>query len=238
MATAVVRKLVHIDESKCNGCGACVPSCAEGALRIVDGKAKLIGERYCDGLGACLGQCPQDAITVEDSKAEVFDEEAVALHLAERGRQEAPLACPSVAAIQFAVETESEAETGQAQASRLSNWPVQLTLVAPGAPFLKGADVVLAAHCVAFAQGDFHRRFLLHHSLLIACPKLDDFGAHLAKLTEILKKSDVKSLTVVHMEVPCCSGLTYMAKEAARLSGKGTPITELTVSVKGEVRED
>lgn len=231
--TTITRKIVHIDEQKCNGCGDCTPSCAEGALRIIDGKAKLISEKYCDGLGACLGNCPQGAITVEERLAQDFDEEAVALHLAERGRQETPCACPSAAVAEF--KTVEPVRESMPESSRLEHWPVQLTLVPPGAPFLKGADVVLAAQCVPCAYASFHSDFLAGHSLLIACPKLDDFGAHLAKLTDILKKSAIKSLTVVHMEVPCCSGLTYMAKEALKLSGQSIPIHEVTIGVKGGV---
>jgi hypothetical protein len=172
-----------------------------------------------------LGHCPQDAITVEERVAPEFDEEAVALHLAERGRQETPCACPSAAVAEF-------------EPSRLAHWPVQLTLVAPGAPFLKGADVVLAAHCVPFAHASFHRDFLGSHSLLIACPKLDDFRAHLTKLTDVLRKSGIKSLTVVHMEVPCCSGLTYMAREALKLSGQEIPLHEVTIGVKGGIKSE
>ncbi len=236
MTTRISRKIVHIDEEKCDGCGACAPSCAEGALQIINGKAKLASETYCDGLGACLGHCPQDAITVEERIAEDFDEEAVALHLAERGRQETPCACPSAAVSEFVPDVADEEP--HFEPSRLSHWPVQLTLVSPGAPFLKGADVVLAAHCVPFAHAGFHRDFLGGHSLLIACPKLDDFGAHLAKLTEVFKKSGIRSLTVVHMEVPCCSGLTYMAKEALKLSGQNMPVREVTISVKGGIKSE
>jgi ferredoxin len=234
MVQMKTRKIVHIDEAKCNGCGACVPSCAEGALRIVDGKARLIAEKYCDGLGACLGECPQDAITVEERAADSFDEEAVTMHLAERGRDTTPCACPSASVAQFDVA--DLAKEREHQPSLLTHWPVQLTLVPPGAPFLKGADVVLAAHCVPFAHADFHRDFLPGHSLLIACPKLDDFRAHLLKLTEVLKKSDIRSLTVVHMEVPCCSGLSYLAREAVKLSGKDIPVSDVTIGIKGGVK--
>mgnify|MGYP001205206558 CR=1 FL=1 len=236
MGTTVARKIVHIDEDKCNGCGECIPSCAEGALVIVSGKARLAAERYCDGLGACLGECPQGAITVEVRPAAEFDEEAVTEHLAERGRQEVPLACPSVAIAHFAdlVPTMGSAS----EPSRLAHWPVQLTLVPPGAPFLKDADVVLAAHCVPFAHANFHRDFLGGHGLLIACPKLDDYRAHLTKLTEVLKKSDIKSLTVVHMEVPCCAGLTYMAREALKLSDRNIPFHDVTIAVKGGIKAE
>jgi ferredoxin len=238
--TTTLRKIVRIDEEKCNGCGICVPACAEGALQIIDGKAKLIGEKYCDGLGACLGECPQGAITIEERAVEEFDEEAVKLHLEEKKptREELPCGCPSVTVTQF----ERQEATGVVpkevtdQQSMLSHWPVQLTLVPPTAPFLQGTDLVLAADCVPFAYAGFHKDFLRDHSLLIACPKLDDFQAHLKKLTDILSHSQVKGLTVVHMEVPCCFGLVHMAKQAIQLSGKDIPFEEVTIGIKGELK--
>lgn len=233
MAGPKTRKIVHIDEEKCNGCGVCIPSCAEGALQIVDGKARLISETYCDGLGACLGKCPRDAIAVEERYAQDFDEEAVTYHLASRGKQEVPCACPSASVAELAPSRVYEAAVPEP--SMLRHWPVQLTLVPPGAPFLRGADVVLAAHCTPFAYAGFHRDFLAGNSLLIACPKLDDFQAHLTKLTEVLRESGIKSLTVVHMEVPCCSGLTYMARQAVKESGIDIPLHEVTIGVRGGV---
>jgi len=233
----MMRKIVHIDENKCNGCGACIPSCAEGALQIIDGKARLVSEKYCDGLGACLGECPQGAISVEERTASDFDEEAVALHLAARGRQDTPCACPSAETKIFDIENPVGVKAKE-EPSRLTHWPVQLTLVSPGAPFLRNADVLLTAHCVPFACAAFHGQMLADHGLLIACPKLDDFAAHLAKLTEILKKSGVRSLTVVHMEVPCCSGLVYMAREAVKMSGISVPVSEITIGIHGEVKAD
>jgi NAD-dependent dihydropyrimidine dehydrogenase PreA subunit len=238
MQTKVLRKIVKIDEEKCNGCGACVPACAEGALQIIDGKARLVREIYCDGLGACLGECPQGAITIEEREAEEFNEEETKHHLHEKEhtKGELPCGCPGTMVTQFARRETAEAvrEEAVCQHSMLRHWPVQLTLVPPGAPFLQGADVVLAADCVPFAYAGFHHDFLKEHALLVACPKLDDFQAHLSKLTEILRRSEVKSLTVVHMEVPCCSGLTHMAKQALRLSGKELPLKEVTIGVKGD----
>jgi len=237
MTTTTLRKIIRIDEEKCNGCGACVPACTEGALQIIDGKAKLISEKYCDGLGACLGECPQGAITIEERPAEEFDEEAVKLHLEEEKptREELPCGCPSATVTQFERQEATGVSPKEAtnQQSMLSHWPVQLTLVPPTAPFLQGADLVLAADCVPFAYAGFHQDFLRNHSLLVACPKLDDFQAHLDKLTDILSHSQVKSLTVVHMEVPCCSGLVYMVKQAMRLSGKDIPFKEVTIGIKG-----
>jgi len=237
--TNTVRKIIKIDEAKCDGCGVCVPACAEGALQIIDGKAKLVSEIYCDGLGVCLGECPQGAITIEERIAAEFDEEATNIHLEKkRTAEELPRGCPSVTVAQFENQetigvTQREVTNQQ---SRLGHWPVQLTLVPPTAPFLQGTDLVLAADCVPFAYAGFHQDFLKDHSLLVACPKLDDFQAHLKKLTDILSHSSVKSLTVVRMEIPCCSGLVNMAKQAMQLSGKDIPFKEVTISIKGGLK--
>jgi Pyruvate/2-oxoacid:ferredoxin oxidoreductase delta subunit len=250
MTTKTVRKIVYIDEEKCDGCGVCIPSCAEGALQIIDGKARLISEKFCDGLGACLGECPQDAITIEERVAEEFDEELVKEHLTSSQpadtlacgcpsstveQFEPAEGCPGARVTQFGTATTPETVPGTPQPSMLGHWPVQLTLVPPKAPFLQGTDLVLAADCVPFAYAGFHQDFIRNHSLLVACPKLDDFQAHLSKLTAILSQSDIKSLTVVHMEVPCCSGLVHMVREAIRASGKNIPLKEVTVGVRGEV---
>ena len=240
MPTKVLRRIVKIDEEKCNGCGACVPACAEGALQIINGKAKLVSDKYCDGLGACLGECPQGAISVEEREADEFDEEATKHHLEgmEDIMEELPCGCPSATVREFekseAIETALREVTDQQ--SMLSHWPVQLALVPPTAPFLQKADLVLAADCVPFAYTGFHPDFLKGRALLVACPKLDDFQVHLRKLTDILSRSEVKSLTVVHMEVPCCFGLVYMAKQAMRLSGKNIPFEEVAIGIKGDVK--
>ncbi len=261
MTTKTIRKIIRIDEEKCDGCGLCVPSCAEGALQIIDGKAKLVSEIYCDGLGACLGECPQDAITMEERVAEGFDEGATNLHL-ERERitegklpggcpsavvtefekphadETLPCGCSSATVTQFVKPEATEVAPIEAtnQPSMLGHWPVQLTLVPPTAPFLQGADVVLAADCVPFAYAGFHQDFLKDHVVLVACPKLDDFQAHLNKLTDILSQSSVKSLTVVHMEVPCCNGLTFMVKQAIQLVGKDIPLKDVTVGIRGDLK--
>ena len=238
--TKTTRKIIRIDEEKCNGCGLCVPACAEGALQIVDGKAKLISEKYCDGLGACLGECPQGAIIIEEREAEDFDEGAVKLHLEQKEHtiEELPCGCPSATVTQFErQETKGIALRDMpAQPSMLSQWPVQLTLVPPTAPFLQGTDLVLAADCVPFAYAGFHQDFLRNHGLLVACPKLDDFQAHQRKLTDILRQSQVKSLTVVHMEVPCCFGIVHMAKQAILASGKDIPFRDVTIGIRGDVK--
>ena len=231
-----VRKIVKIDEELCDGCGLCVPSCAEGAIQIIDGKARLISEKFCDGLGACLGECPRGAITIEERVAEEFDEESVKEHLTSpQPADTLACGCSSSAVEQFDTTATAETTTGASQPSMLGHWPVQLTLVPPKAPFLQGTDLLLTADCVPFAYAGFHQDLIRGHSLLVACPKLDDFPSHLKKLTDILAQSNVRSLTIVYMEVPCCSGLVHMAREAIKASGKDIPLKKVTISVRGEV---
>lgn len=244
-----VRKIVQIDEEKCNGCGLCVPDCAEGALQIVDGKARLVKESYCDGLGACLGACPQDAIRIVERDVDGFDEEAVQEHLADAepespGTHAEPHAgCPGMALMDFAdgaVEGEASPPRPAAEQPRpsaLRQWPVQLHLVPPTAPWLDGADLLLAADCVPFAYAGFHRDMLDGKRLLVGCPKLDDAGAYVEKLTQILRHNDIRSLTVVHMEVPCCSGLVMLAQRAVQQSGSDVPFEDITVSLKGHLKD-
>jgi Pyruvate/2-oxoacid:ferredoxin oxidoreductase delta subunit len=235
MTTRTTRKIIQIDEEKCNGCGNCITACAEGALALVEGKAKLVSEVYCDGLAACVGECPQDALHIVERESEAFDEEATNQHLKDlpAARGHAGAACPGSAVRELRVDA-GGGESGPRQASRLAHWPVQLALVPPGARFLEGTDLVLVADCVPFAYPNFHADFLKDHSLLVGCPKLDDAPAHLQKLTEILQKGDIRSLSVVHMEVPCCSGLTYIARQALKKSGKNVPFKEVTIGIKGE----
>jgi ferredoxin len=241
MAAKTIRRVIKIDEVKCNGCGACVPACAEGALKIIDGKARLASETYCDGLGACLGKCPQGAIIIEEREALDFDGEAAEQHFHEEtGHAESlPCGCPGTAITEIERSGTGETPTvREKRDSRLSNFPFQMALVPPTAPFLKGADLLLAADCVPFACAGFHEDFLEGHVLLIACPKLDDFEAHQKKLAAILRQAKPRSLTVVHMEVPCCSGLTYMAEQAVRLSGCNVPVRDVTIGVLGEVKQE
>jgi NAD-dependent dihydropyrimidine dehydrogenase PreA subunit len=229
--------MVTIDEDKCTGCGNCLISCAEEALEIIDGKARLISDKYCDGLGNCL-DCPEGAITLQEREAEAFDEAAVEEHLNQR-EGAAGFACPSEEVVQFTSQEELAAAPAPVPPtqSRLGHWPVQLTLVPPDAPFLKNRDVILAADCVAFAYAGFHGDFLTEDkALLVACPKLDDFAAHQEKLTQVLKQSGLKSLTVVHMEVPCCSGLVYLTKQAMLASGNVVPFADTTIGVQGTVK--
>ncbi|MEZ4485719.1 MAG: 4Fe-4S binding protein [Syntrophotaleaceae bacterium] len=230
------RNIVKIDQEKCNGCGLCVPACAEGAIQIVDGKARLVADNLCDGLGACLGDCPQDAISIEQREAEVFDQQAVA---GQRHTVAAPVhggGCPSARAMKLAPPKQSSAPQTEAGDSQLANWPVQLKLVPPSAPFLAEADLLLAADCVPFAYPDFHRRFLTGKTLLIGCPKLDDVEGYIEKLTTILSNNDIQRLTVLHMEVPCCTGLLSLARQALAASGKDIPFESIIIGIKGDLK--
>jgi Pyruvate/2-oxoacid:ferredoxin oxidoreductase delta subunit len=252
------RKIVRIDESKCTGCGQCVPSCAEGAIQIIDGKARLVSEIYCDGLGNCLGTCPEDAITIEEREADAFDEAAVHQHLKAQEKA-APVAggcpgtgvrhavrpeaafgggCPGTALREMRKAPPSPAECAHETPSQLTHWPVQLKLVPPNAPFFQDADLLLAADCVPFALADFHTRFLSGRSVVVGCPKLDDAEYYAEKLAAILRESDVKSLTVVHMEVPCCFGLSHLARQALTASGKEIPLRDVTVTLDGRTKEN
>lgn len=238
MSAKTKRKIIEIDEEKCNGCGACIDSCAEGALALVNGKAKLVKDQYCDGLAACLKKCPQDALHIIEREAEEFNEEAVNGYLEQKKKAErtTPCACPGSAVKEFGSRQTKSAGTSIRQKSELSHWPVQLTLVPPGAKFLNGADVMLIAHCVPFAYPNLHQDFLKDHAVLTACPKLDDSEAHLAKLTEVIKKSNFKSLSVVRIEVPCCSGLTTIAKKALAASGVDIPLKEIVIGIDRQVK--
>lgn len=234
----VLRNIVQIDEKKCNGCGLCIPSCAEGALQIIDGKARLVKDVYCDGLGACLGKCPQNAITIIQREAEEFNEKAAEEHV--KNGQETPetivpvVSCPSTQAMQFKTEEKSTNDTASRMESRISTWPVQLKLLPPHSPFLKNADLLITADCVPFAYADFHEDMLKDRVLAVGCPKLDDVSLYRNKLAAIFKTADIKSITVVNMEVPCCFGLKRVVEEAMELSGRHIPLKQETISIKGE----
>lgn len=231
----LVRDIVVIDEEKCDGCGVCVPACAEGALQIIDGKARLVSEVYCDGLGSCLGECPQGAISVERREADDFDEEAARRHVESHGGHQAESPVAELRGPAFAVETNSRASrTMERHKTGLPNWPIQLGLVAPAAGFLKGADVVLAADCTGYSYAGF-RDFVADRPVLIACPKLDDSASHLSKLTAILSQASVRSITVLRMEVPCCSGLLRLVMQAAHESDTDMPVHVLVVGMDGYV---
>lgn len=238
MPTKTLRKIVHIDEDKCDGCGLCVPSCEEGAIQIIDGKAKLVAENLCDGLGNCLGECPRGAITIEEREAEEFDEVAVEERLRDLGAP-APGSCsgggcPGARAMGLGAPVMEEAPaSGGPQRSQLRNWPVQLTLVPAHAPWLEGADLLISADCVPFALGSFHSDLLAGRQVITACPKLDDVQPYLRKLTEIFRTHDIKRVTVARMEVPCCAGLAALVQRALDEAGSDAQYEEVIVKIGG-----
>jgi NAD-dependent dihydropyrimidine dehydrogenase PreA subunit len=243
----VKRQIVSIDEEKCDGCGLCVPGCEEGAIRIIDGKARLVSDVYCDGLGACLGHCPRGAIGLIEREADAFSEAAVAQHLA-ASKPALPVfassgGCPGSQARQLRPQATGRLGAGfgpadgSPAASGLANWPVQLALVPPHAPYLQRADILLVADCVPFAMADFHRRFLNGRPVVIGCPKLDDGRYYVQKLAQIIQTAEIRSVTVLHMEVPCCTGLAQIARAAIDLTGSEVRYEETVVSIGGEVLE-
>lgn len=275
------RDIITIDEKKCTGCGLCIPGCPEGAIQIIDEKARLISDLYCDGLGACLGQCPEGAISIEKREAEPYDEKKVMANIVKQGEstilahlkhlkdhnemgflnlaieylnsnsivvpsefyegsEEKPTmacGCPSSMEREI-IKDEScscDDESGPV-ASELSQWPVQLQLINPNAAYFKNADLLIAADCVPFSFGDFHRRFLKGKKLIVFCPKLDTtIDAYIEKLTELFRVQNIKSITIVHMEVPCCFGVEKIVTEALRKSNKNIIIKDYTISVQGEI---
>ncbi len=237
------RKIIEIDEERCDGCGNCVTSCAEGAIAIIDGKAKLVSEVYCDGLGACLGECPQDALRIVERESEEFDPEAVEHYLKKKEEekkavlQPLPCGCPSSQVRTFDVDRGDAAPVakgGEAE-SALSHWPVQIRLVPPNAPFLKEADLLIAADCAPVAYPNFHRDFVQGRAVLIGCPKFDDANEYVKKFAEIFRAANIRSVTVLDMEVPCCSALPAIVRKGLEASGKTLPIEEVTVGVRGNV---
>ena len=262
----MLRKVVRIDEARCDGCGECIGSCAEGAIALVGGKARLVSDVYCDGLGACLGECPQGAISVEEREADAFDEAAVGLHLERMGR--APLAppatatapampraprahdhagCPGSAAREIPRRSLSVLKDAPVPAaapaprqggSTLAHWPVQLTLVPPHAPWLAGADLLVAADCVPFALAGFHEQLLKGKAVVVGCPKLDDVGYYTKKLAQIFSSSGARSVTVATMEVPCCSGLVKAVYDAMDMADRSIPVYTVTVGIRGQVLDE
>jgi ferredoxin len=257
-----IRKIITIDEEKCNGCGICVPSCAEGAIRVIDGKARLVAEKYCDGLGACLGECPQGALTVVDAEAEAFDEEAAKEHVRSGGHvstgvpnghadatapkpaghtdKALPCGCPSTVTRTFAPQTACEkANTPVSRpgsgVSALTHWPIQIRLVPPTAPFLRGADLLVAADCTPAAYHRFHDNLLRGKILLMGCPKFDDTDAYIDKFAAIFAQAAIKSVTIVVMEVPCCQGMPVIVKKAMAKAGKSIPLEVVTISTRGDL---
>lgn len=280
------RKIISINEELCNGCGKCVKGCHEGALQMIDGKARIISELYCDGLGACIGDCPVNAISIEEREALPYDEVAVMERISQKGEltilahlkhlkehnelgyleqgiqfikkhqlkvdlsllepkesaKPLPCGCPGSAARSFkpAPTTKPQFGTQQKQTSELSHWPVQLHLINPGASYLAGADLLVAADCTAFAYADFHSSFIKGKKLVIACPKLDsNKEIYVAKLTEMIDQPKINTLTVIIMEVPCCKGLTQLVQLAVNRASRKIPVKEIVISVQGEiVREE
>jgi ferredoxin len=228
----VTRKIIDIDESLCNGCGQCVTACAEGAIEIKNGKANVVSDSFCDGLGACLGKCPTGALRIDEREASGFDAKAVEEHLAERPK-DIGLACPSSFSHKIPVPT-VQTEGGR-QSPQLSNWPVQLRLAHPTSPYFKGAHLLLAADCSAFAYANMHHDFIVGKTTLIACPKLDEVQASVDKLTEILSLNDIKDITVVRMEVPCCSGLNVIVKKALERSKRNVPFNTIMIGIDGSI---
>jgi len=223
------RNVINIDQDKCNGCGLCVPNCHEGAIQIIDGKARLVSDTFCDGLGACLGHCPQGAITIEEREAEAYVGPAPAKHPHHEG------GCPGSKVMSFARQSKCPDDVSQDHVkSELGNWPIQINLIPPHAPYFNGADLLIAADCVPFSYAGFHTELLKGRVLLIGCPKLDDIQKYSSKIGAILKDNDIKSVTYAHMEVPCCSGLISVIKEAILDSRKNIPFKEVTITLQGE----
>ncbi len=262
----MLREIVIIDENNCDGCEQCIPSCHEGAIQIVDGKARLVDDRFCDGLGDCLGHCPQDAIRIEKRDVAEFDERAAMAHVrkteASRRRAE-PAGCPSARLATFAPSSPStggcpsarfaqlgrtDPRSGGHEAapaspsgstrSELSHWPIQLRLIPPSAPVLRGARLLVCADCVPFAYADFHPRMLQGRAVVIACPKLDDTSGYVEKLAEIMRLNEPEEIAVARMEVPCCSGILMSVLEARRQAGTHTPVMDFVLSVQGELLQE
>lgn len=231
----MIRKIIVIDKEACNGCGLCAQACQEGAIAMVNGKAELVRDDYCDGLGNCLPACPTGAISFEEREAAPFDEEAVKRHMEEMGAKPLSCGCPGTESKE--IERNSHhVPAFHGGESQLRQWPVQIQLAPVNAPYFQGANLLIAADCTAYAYGDFHNRFIRNHITLVGCPKLDPVD-YTEKLTEIIRKNEIKSVTIVRMEVPCCGGLERAAKMALQNSGKFIPWQVVTISTTGEILE-
>lgn len=230
------RKIIKIDEEKCNGCGLCAQACHEGAIGMVDGKAKLLREDYCDGLGDCLPACPVGAISFEEREAPAYDEQAVKAAKAAKAQAPLPCGCPGTQSKR--IERRAPAPLDRCESeSELGQWPVQIKLVPVRAPYFEGANLLVAADCTAYAYGNFHARFIRNRVTLIGCPKLDE-GDYAGKLTAILQNNEIKSLTVVRMKVPCCGGIENAAKRALQASGKFIPWQVVTIGTDGSILDE
>jgi len=231
----MIRKIIKINEEKCNGCGACAAACHEGAIEMINGKAKLTREDYCDGLGDCLPACPTNAITFEEREAPAYDEEAVKKAQMQKQGIKLPCGCPGTQSKSLDRHISPDISS-PSQPSMLMQWPVQIKLVPVNAPYFNNANLLIAADCTAYAYGNFHNEFIKNRITLIGCPKLDE-GDYTEKLTEIIKSNEIKSVTIVRMEVPCCGGIEHAAKEAIKNSGKFLPWRVVTISTDGRIIE-
>lgn len=227
----MIRKIIKIDKEKCNGCGACASACHEGAIEMINGKAVLTREDYCDGLGDCLPSCPVNAIAFEEREAPAYNEKAV--QASKQKKAPLPCGCPGTASKAINRE-KSDIPAGMPVTSKLSQWPVQIKLVPVNAPYFDNANLLIAADCTAYAYGNFHNEFIRNHITLIGCPKLDE-GDYSEKLTAIIKSNNIKSVTIVRMEVPCCGGIENAAKRALQESGKFIPWRVVTISTDGRI---
>ncbi len=242
-----LREIILIDEDKCDGCGLCIPSCPEGALAIVDGKAKLVSESYCDGMGACVGECPRGAMTVVKRETLEFDEAGAMENMrkAESAKNQAtkpaPVlhfsGCPGSRTMVLEKKKESSTSPSGPVQSELTQWPVQLHLVSPVAPYFDGKELLVAADCVAFADPNFHRRLLKGRSVVVGCPKLDDVSSYAPKIAEILKNNDIPKIIVAHMTVPCCTGILSLVNQAVEISGGQVDVESVIVGVDGEYNQ-
>lgn len=240
------RKIIEIDDELCDGCGQCVIACAEGALQVIDGKARVISDNLCDGIGACIGDCPQGALKIIEREAEEFDPEAVEEHLSQLETEAGPnepasvCGCPSAQIQSFApTGTDGKnAPAANAVESRLSHWPVQIRLVPADAPFLKGADLLVLADCVAVAYPALHTELLEGRAVMMGCPKFDDVDSYAAKFADVIRQAALNSITVVAMEVPCCSGLPGVVQKGMKAAGREVPYREMVISQRGEILSD
>ena len=237
----ILRKIIEIHEELCDGCGNCVTGCDEGALQIIDGKAKVVSEIFCDGLGACIGKCPTGALEIVEREAPPFDEESVKKHLGEKEKETMPCGCPSTHIQMFDKPSACEAanklkcfESGEVE-SALTHWPIQIKLIPASAPFLKGADLLVLADCAAVAFPSLHRDMMKGKIVMIGCPKFDDVHEYVAKFADIFKTAGIHSVTTVVMEVPCCSALPSIVKKAMAVAEKQIPVEEIVIGVRGDI---
>ncbi len=234
----VLRNIIEIDEELCNGCGKCVPACEEGAIEIVNGKARLVAEKYCDGLGACLGDCRTGALPIVQKEAEDFDEEAVHEYLKTKKEVRDVKSCPSSRVMDLepaTCECANRPDFLKDVSSLLSHWPIQIRLIPPHAPFLKGADLLVVADCTAIACPDFHQRFVKDKVIMMGCPKFDDQQEYVQRFKDLFEKNELSSLSTVIMEVPCCSSMIGILKKALEEAGKNYPIDCTVVGIKGKI---